>query len=148
MDKSCNQRHIRWLIRRDIPQILAIERICFFEPWTEEDFVNNLRQRNIIGMVIELGEEIVGYFIYQLGRTNLTILNMAVDPNHQRAGHGTAAIEKLKTKLHSHRYLLHSIVRETNLSCQLFLRANDFKAVKVLRDYYPREDAYLLEYRQ
>jgi len=41
--------HIRWMIRRDMPEILEIERQSFEFPWCEEDFVRCLRQRNCIG---------------------------------------------------------------------------------------------------
>ena len=40
-------------------------------------------------------------------------------------------------------------VRETNLDAQLFFRAQGFRAVNVLRDFYEdtTEDAYLMQYR-
>ena len=43
--------HIRWMIRRDMPEILEIEKQSFEFPWCEEDFIRCLRQRNCIGMV-------------------------------------------------------------------------------------------------
>ena len=53
--------HIRWMIRRDMPSVLAIEQECFEFPWYEDDFVRCLRQRNCIGMVAELDDKVVGY---------------------------------------------------------------------------------------
>ena len=44
---------IRWMIRRDMPEVLDIERLSFEFAWTEEDFLCCLRQRNCIGMVAE-----------------------------------------------------------------------------------------------
>ena len=40
-------------------------------------------------------------------------------------------------------------VRETNLNAQLFFRAQNFRAVRVLRSYYEDsgEDAFLMQYR-
>ena len=52
--------HIRWMIRRDMPEVLAIEHASFEYPWCEEEFLRVLRQRNCIGMVAEHGERIVG----------------------------------------------------------------------------------------
>jgi len=43
--------HIRWMIRRDMPEVLDIESGSFEFPWSEEDFIRCLRQRNCIGMV-------------------------------------------------------------------------------------------------
>ena len=48
--------HIRWMIRRDMPEVLDIENQAFEFPWTEEDFIRCLRQRNCIGMVAELDQ--------------------------------------------------------------------------------------------
>ncbi len=42
---------IRWMIRRDMAEVLRIERESFEYHWTEEDFLCCLRQRNCIGMV-------------------------------------------------------------------------------------------------
>ena len=43
--------HIRWMIRRDMPEVLQTEQESFEHSWTEEDFLRCLRQRNCIGMV-------------------------------------------------------------------------------------------------
>ena len=48
--------HIRWMIRRDMAEVLEIERAAFEFPWFEEEFIRCLRQRNCIGMVAEHGE--------------------------------------------------------------------------------------------
>ena len=70
--------HIRWMIRRDMPEVLAIEEQCFEFPWSEEDFIRCLRQRNCIGMVAEHSERVVGFMIYELHKNRLHILNFAV----------------------------------------------------------------------
>ncbi|MEM1305855.1 MAG: ribosomal-protein-alanine N-acetyltransferase RimI, partial [Planctomycetota bacterium] len=50
--------HIRWMIRRDMQEVLGIEQESFEFPWLEEDFIRCLRQRNCIGMVAEQGERV------------------------------------------------------------------------------------------
>ncbi len=35
--------HIRWMIRRDMPEVLQTEQESFEYPWTEEDFLRCLR---------------------------------------------------------------------------------------------------------
>ena len=67
--------HIRWMIRRDMPEVLAIENLSFEFPWSEEDFIRCLRQRNCIGMVSEHEEQVVGFMIYELHRNRLHVLN-------------------------------------------------------------------------
>ena len=142
--------HIRWMIRRDMPEVLLTEQQSFEFAWTEEDFLRCLRQRNCIGMVAEQAEKVVGFMIYELHKAKLHILNFAVNPTCRRAGVGSQMIQKLISKLSSHRRTRITLeVRETNLAAQLFFRAQGFKAVKVLRSFYEDsgEDAFLLQYR-
>ena len=141
--------HIRWMIRRDMPEVLAIESHSFEFPWSEDDFIRCLRQRNCIGMVAERDERVVGFMIYELHRNRLHILNFAVHPDFRRGNVGNQMATKLIGKLSPQRrsrILLE--VRETNLDAQLFFRDLGFRAISVLRDFYDdtTEDAYLMEY--
>ena len=72
--------HIRWMIRRDMPEVLAIEHASFDFPWCEEEFLRVLRQRNCIGMVAEVGEQVVGFMIYELHKNKLHVLDFATPP--------------------------------------------------------------------
>ncbi len=78
--------HIRWMIRRDMADVLEIENSSFEFPWFEEDFIRCLRQRNCIGMVAEYDEHIVGFMIYELHKSRLHILNFAVHPDFLKSG--------------------------------------------------------------
>jgi len=137
------------MIRRDMPEVLAIEHAGFEYPWCEEEFLRVLRQRNCIGMVAELGEKVVGFMIYELHKNKLVILDFAVHPDFQRQGIGGQMVSKLVGKLSSHRrtkIVLH--VRETNMSAQFFYGKQAFKATDVVREHYgdTGEDAYLMQY--
>ena len=68
--------HIRWMIRRDMQEVLQAEQQCFDQSWTEEDFLRCLRQRNCIGMVAEAGDKVIGFMIYELHKNKLHILNL------------------------------------------------------------------------
>jgi ribosomal-protein-alanine N-acetyltransferase len=142
--------HIRWMIRRDMPEVLDIERECFEYPWLEEDFINCLRQRNCIGMVAEHNDRVVGFMIYELHKTRIHVLNFVAAKDYQRRGVGSQMLAKLTAKLSvQRRSRIVLEVRETNLSAQLFFRENGFRAVSVLRSYYADtpEDAYIMQYR-
>ena len=90
--------HIRWMIRRDMPEVLQTEQESFEYSWTEEDFLRCLRQRNCIGMVAEQGEKVVGFMIYELHKNKLHILNFAVNPGCRRFGVGAQMVAKLQTR--------------------------------------------------
>ena len=141
--------HVRWMIRRDLPEVNSIERSSFDFPWEEDDFIRCLRERNSIGMVAERGDDIVGYMLYQLEKTHIIVLNFAVHPKYRKTGVGRAMVEKLKGKLTlQRRKKLVLNVRETNLDAQLFFQNQGFRAVEVIRDFYDEtsEDCYVMEY--
>ena len=142
--------HIRWMIRRDMPEVLAIEHASFEFPWCEEEFLRVLRQRNCIGMVAEHGERVVGFMIYELHKAKLQVLNFAVAPEFRRQGVGRQMMVKLVGKLSSHRrtrIVLH--VRETGLGAQMFYKVQGFRATEIARESFedPGEDAFLMQHR-
>jgi ribosomal-protein-alanine N-acetyltransferase len=141
---------IRWLIRRDMPEVLEIEKASFEFPWTEEDFLCCLRQRNCIGMVAEHDHRIVGFMIYELHKSKLHILNFAVAADARRHCVGNQMVLRLIDKLSQQRREEISLeVRERNLDAQLFFKSQGFRAVSVLRHHYDdtEEDAYILQFR-
>jgi ribosomal-protein-alanine N-acetyltransferase len=149
-DRNATGIHIRWMIRRDMPEVMRTERASFEYSWTEDDFLRCLRQRNCIGMVAEQGETVNGFMIYELHRSRLHVLNFAVHPTVRRQGIGGLMIGKLIYKLVSHRrHKITLAVRERNLAAQMFFHKHGFKATRLLRNYYEDsgEDAYQMELR-
>ncbi len=141
--------HIRWMIRRDMAEVLAIEQGSFEYPWAEEDFLRCLRERNCIGMVAEMGDKVLGYMLYELCKAKLHVINFAVDPAYRRVGIAAHMVSKLVSKLASHRRTRITLeVRETNLAAQLFFRAQRFRATKVLPGFYEDtgEAAYAMQH--
>ena len=144
------QVHIRWMIRGDTPAVLNIEAASFEYPWSEEKLILTLWNREVIGMVAELANEVVGIMIYELHKNRLHLINFAVAPQARRQGVGSTMIEKLVSKLsHDRRNRIMLEVRESNLAALLFFESRGFRAIKILRDYYEdtTEDAYLMQYR-
>lgn len=141
--------HIRYMIRRDMPEVLEIEYRSFEFPWSEENFIRCFRQRNCWGMTAESEERVVGFMVYELHITRLHILNFAVHPDFLRRGVGTTMAQKLINKLSpSRRNRILLEIRETNLGAQIFFHACGFRAISVLRDFYEEttEDAYLMQF--
>jgi ribosomal-protein-alanine N-acetyltransferase len=141
--------YIRWMIRRDMAEVLAIEQDGFWNPWDEEDFIRCLRQ-NSIGMVAEHDERVVGFMIYELHKDRLHVSNFAVATAYRRRGVGIAMIANLREKLLvQHRTRITLKVRETNLPAQQFFQSQGFRAVRVIRGAFDDtdEDAYVMIYR-
>lgn len=155
--------HVRWMVRRDMPEVLAIEEaVRHHWAWTEEDFLRELRERNVIGMVAETmsgssAEEVLGFMVYELYKNSLLVENFAVNPKYGSVSDESATgmtiagalLEKLKSKLSSERRNVVNIrVRETELDLQLCLRREGFKCFKLVRQGYEDsgEDALLFRY--
>lgn len=145
--------HIRWMIRRDMRDVLAIEKDSFEFPWDEEDFIRFLRGRNCIGMVAEIEHpwdgRVLSYVCYEIDGDQIEIVNLAVAPPARRRGVGRQMVEKLVSKLHEKRRRRIVVsVRESNLPAQLFFQQLGFRATAVLRNNYDEspEDAYLMQF--
>jgi len=137
--------HIRWLIRRDYVAVQEIENASFEYPWDEADFLRELKKRNVIGMVAEYQEHILGYMVYELHPTNIEISNFAVAPSARRRGVGSRMVAKLMGKLSDRRQRLTLVCRESNLAGHLFWKATGFQAKRVIRGAFADtdEDGYL-----
>lgn len=143
-----NRVHIRWLIRLDMPEVLAIEAASLARPWGEDEFLRVLRRRNCIGMVAERDDKVLGYMVYELHGFRVQLLALAVHPDHRRAGVGRELATKLKLKLSAgRRTRARVVVPETSLGAQLFFRAVGFRALGVIREHFPGdEDGYDFSY--
>lgn len=145
-DKRCRSRrrkkamnddtpHVRWMVRRDMPDVLRIDGQCYRPAWTENDLKITLQQKNVIGMVVELNGRIVGYMVYELHSQRLNVMRLAVDREFRRRDVGTAMIRKLVDKLTSVRRSHITLkVSANNLAAHLFLKALGFVAVAVIDD--------------
>jgi [ribosomal protein S18]-alanine N-acetyltransferase len=162
---------LRWMIQRDLPRVLRIERQAPVYQWTQQDFLAVFQSGDTAGWVAEGGEEIVGFLIYKaitqpdstdtdtlesaefttqqgarpiLKPLRISLLNLAVAPEWHRHGIGRALAAKLNQKLRQPEDYIQATVPESNLPFQLLLRAAGYKAVSILRGYFGTEDAYLL----
>ena len=141
--------YVRWLIKRDYPEVLEIEKACFDYPWDQDDFQNCLRTRNTIGMVAEYNERVIGYIVFESYKHKFRVVNLAVHPDFRRKKIGRGLVEKVFGKLsRKRRSRVITEVRESNLAAQLFFRSIGFAAIEILRDFEKDtgEDSYLFEY--
>ena len=141
---------IRWMLNRDHDTVLEIEGRSFESPWTKQELLASLKQRNVIGCVYQrLSREIEGYMVYSLHKERLEILNLAVAPESRRNGIGRTMIQRLIDKLaQQNRQLVGCWVSERNVTGQLFLAGCGLRAEKTERDRYESgHDGIWFEYR-
>ena len=151
-DKTKTENYlIRWMIRRDMRDVLTIIKQSFKNPIFEDELTEYLRSRNIVGQVIELtSKKIVGFMLYELQKYDFAIIFLAIHPDYRRSGFGAKMVNKLILKLYpvGRKVEISVDVRETNLSTQLFFKKLGFKAVLVDKNYFSDtgEDSYLMTY--
>lgn len=163
---------LRWMVQRDLPYVLQIERQVKALQWKQRDFLNVFGSGDTAGWVAEMNGHVVGFLIYNaithpeiaepdlsspmpysvslgavpvLKPLQISLLNIAVAPAWQRRGIGLALVEKLGQKLRQVGDSLQAAVPETNLPLQLLLRQAGFKAVSILRRHCGERDAYLFK---
>ena len=129
--------HMRWMIRRDIPEVLGIEQASFADPWTEAEFIQQLRRCNVIGTVAETSGRVVGYMIYELHNRRLELVRFAVAVDVRGQGYGSRLLLKLKDKIQeSRRSAIGCMVPEASVKTQVWLRSHNFRALSVEDDYF------------
>ena len=132
----------------DAQAIYDIEQQSFSVPWSLESVLAELEGAdNKLYMVICEDEHIVGYagawLVYDEGQ----ITNIAIHPEHRRAGYGSKMTRKLTQMLRKqgmkHIFLE---VRVSNIAAQAMYRRLGFTAVGVRKQFYsdPIEDGLIM----
>lgn len=137
--------HARWMIRRDMNEVLDIERRhAVGVPWGEEDFLKVLRDRNSIGMVVEEGQTVVAFVLYNLEKNRLEIVRFQGDLPEAVS----LLCERLVGKLSAERRKrLVMTVNEEDVPLLLQLRDNGMKAVRLVRGAFGNRDGVRMVYR-
>jgi len=142
---------VRWMRRRDFPEVLKIG--CK-EIHHEDDLYDFMAKRYNIGLVVDQSPKIaefganypvLGYALIQFGSSFIHVASIATHPDYQRTGVGSLLIKHIKDKLSPFkRYFAYTQVEETNLKTQLFLKKNGFVAKAILR--YEHGEDYIMQY--
>ena len=132
---------------KNLPDVLAIERVSFPEPWSEGLFLREMRHRDSHFVVFRLNLEVIGYGGFWLVRDEAHITNIAVHPLCRRQGYGTMILEHLLDAAVSRHATTATLeVRETNVVALNLYRKFGFRPVALQRGYYSDtgEDAIVM----
>ena len=138
---------IRPLETGDLNAIETIERRAYPTPWSRSMFASELAKPTSICLGAFEGEELVGYVINSRYVDAWHVMNVAVDPGHQRRGVATQLLERLfeLTRDDERRgYTLE--VRVSNDEAIHLYEKLGFEARGLRRGYYTdnREDALIM----
>lgn len=141
----------RLLIRRmrpeDIAAAAALEQSCFSEPWSEQNFSDELKNPRGMFFVAEEHGRPIGHAGLHHVLDEGYVANVAVDPSARQRGVGHALVDALCTFAQAQllRFLTLE-VRESNLPAIALYQKHGFERVGRRKDFYavPTEDAILM----
>jgi len=130
-----------------VPQIAALETVCFSDPWVEVSIRSELDNPLSLWLVALEGERVAGYIGSQSVLGEADIMNVAVDPADRRQGLARDLLNTLQQRLTEQN--IHSLTLEVRVSNQPAIALYESLGyVQVGRrpNYYhkPKEDAFIL----
>lgn len=139
---------IRQMTAEDIPAVAQIEKECFSQPWSEQGFLDGMK--DAIFFVAE-DSQIVGYIgMYRMPPEG-EITNVAVTQKMRGKGYGRELLLAMQRWAAEHeidRIVLE--VRSKNKPAIQLYRTYGFEKIGVRKNFYqfPREDADIMEWKQ
>ena len=130
-----------------VSQVVALEKICFADPWSEMSIASELQNLWSYWLVALEDDRVIGYVGSQSSIDEADIMNVAVHPDFRRQGIAEALINRLVADLKErdiHALLLE--VRVSNTPAITLYEKLGFSQVGRRKNYYhnPKEDALIL----
>jgi len=138
---------IREAHNQDIDQLVAIEELCYDQPWPREAFEEEIERDDNAGVGIIAEDEglVVGFLTGMAVVDEFYLHNLAVHPDFRGRGIGRGlleAAESLCSQRDFRRILLE--VREDNEAARQLYLGLGFEAAGTRNDYYgPGQNAYM-----
>jgi len=134
------------MLYSDLSDVIAIEKVCFSDPWPEFAFLQALASSSCYSRVAKKDGRVIGYLIGYLNGSEIHIANVAVSPPFQRKG----AAKRLLLDVLANTGLrcTHAIldVRESNHPAIKLYKGLGFRTIGRRPHYYrhPVEDALVM----
>ncbi len=133
---------------RHAPEIAALERVCFADPWPEDLIGRWIAGGDKLFLVCEdEAGAVCGYISAQTVLDEGYVGNVAVAPEARRRGVGRELVSALARCAREKRLAFLTLeVREGNAPARALYAASGFTEVGRRKDYYdaPKEDAILM----
>lgn len=128
---------IRYLIERDVDQVLELDSLCFEPTISKEELLSyvNRSVHGVVPRVIELNGKIIGFHIYAVQLNKVEIYRLGVHPDYRRKGFGSRFIADAYKKLSMKRRSLECVVSDHADAAIAFFRSSGFAATGVIRNW-------------
>ena len=130
-----------------VPQVAALEAICFHDPWSEKSVASELTNPLSLWLVALDGDRVAGYVGSQSVLGESDMMNVAVHPDYRRQGIAEklclVLVQALKEKGN---HCLTLEVRASNDPAKALYEKLGFQQIGLRKNYYrnPKEDACIL----
>lgn len=132
---------------KHVSQVAQLEKLCFSDPWSENSIALELKNQLAHWLVAEHNGDVVGYIGSQIVFPEVDMMNVAVHPDHRRAGVGQILVESLiRDLINMDCESLSLEVRASNAPAIALYEKLGFCQVGRRPNYYrnPKEDAWIL----
>lgn len=133
--------------RDHVPQVAALEKLCFSTPWSENSIEAELDNPLSLWLVAVDGDQVVGYVGSQSVLDESDMMNIAVLPMYRRQGIAERLVEALTGRLKDKLVRCLTLeVRASNEPAKTLYAKLGFAQIGRRPNYYraPREDALIL----
>lgn len=138
---------IREMKVQDVPEVAALEAVCFSDPWSVQSIASEVNNRLSLWLVAEIDGSIAGYVGSQTVLDMTDMMNIAVAPEFRRQGVAEALVNALVSCLKEKDVMgLLLEVRASNTAAIALYNKLGFIQVGRRPAYYrnPKEDALIL----
>lgn len=135
---------------QDVPEVAALERIVFPDPWSVDSFLAEVDRRPDVGWPLvarDADGKIAAYAVVWFIVDEVHIGNIAVRPDLQGQGHGSRLLRHVLEEGRRRRFHFATLeVRPSNAPALRLYERYGFRRVAVRARYYRNngEDAYVL----
>ena len=74
------------LTAHDLPGVLQLEKICYSQPWTADNFLGEFNRRITLPLGLKRGGEVAAHCFFWIIAPEIHLLNLAVLPEYRRLG--------------------------------------------------------------
>lgn len=128
-----------------IPQLVALEKACFKEPWSEQSFCEELENPLAVYVLALLGDTVAAYGGMWVVLDFANINNVAANPAYRKSGYATAVLHeliRLAKERGAGRMTLE--VRRSNDAAIALYQKLGFAPGGIRKLYYGDEDAIIM----
>jgi ribosomal-protein-alanine N-acetyltransferase len=149
MNSIPNNSIIRPMLRRDLREVVAIERKTHSPPWGKETLLAEIGNPCTYAFVATHEHRFGGYLVFWMIRDEVHLLALSTNPEFRRCGVGKRLVSFLIcfSRYHGVQWIGLE-VRKSNRAALALYRSFGFRRQSVRKRYYqnPQEDALVMEW--